>query len=142
MKAIFSAALVLGLCILASAADDKQAADPIGTWKCEYKIGDAKRTSELTIGKEGDKLIGAMNWPDQKDEKLKDEDRQKMFEIAFRYKNLGIKGYKGQDIKIVNVDDSKPCPATCQVPTRAWGLTNLAQRTKQSSSGQTPSQPH
>lgn len=72
MKAIFTAALVLGLCSLVGAVDDKKAADPIGTWKCEYKIGDQKRTSELTITKDGDKLAGTMNWPDQKDEKLKD----------------------------------------------------------------------
>ena len=31
-----------------------------------------KRTSELTITKDGDKLAGTMNWADQKDEKLKD----------------------------------------------------------------------
>ena len=70
MKTILSAALVLGLCGLASARDEK--ADPVGTWKCEYKIGDQKRTAELTIKKDGDKLAGTMNWPDQKDEKLKD----------------------------------------------------------------------
>ncbi|MBI3410988.1 MAG: hypothetical protein HY040_21860 [Planctomycetes bacterium] len=70
MKAILSAALVLGLGTLAGAGGEK--ADPVGTWKCEYKIGDMKRTSELTITKEGDKLAGTMNWPDQKDEKLKD----------------------------------------------------------------------
>jgi hypothetical protein len=29
------------------------------------------RTLELTIKKDGDKLVGTMNWPDQKDEKLK-----------------------------------------------------------------------
>ena len=69
MKAIFSAALVLGICGLAGAADKM---DPVGTWKCEYKIGDQKRTSELTITKDGDKLIGTMNWADQKDEKVKD----------------------------------------------------------------------
>lgn len=68
MKAILSLALVLGVTGLAVAAD----ADPVGTWKCEYSIGDQKRTSELTIKKEGDKLVGTMNWPDQKDEKLKD----------------------------------------------------------------------
>jgi hypothetical protein len=72
MKALISTAFVLGLCSLAVAADDKKAADPVGTWKCEYKIGDAKRTSELTITKDGDKLAGTMNWPDQKDEKVKD----------------------------------------------------------------------
>jgi hypothetical protein len=69
MKAILSMALVLGVCGLAGAADK---VDPVGTWKCEYKIGDAKRTAELTIKKDGDKLAGTMSWPDQKDEKLKD----------------------------------------------------------------------
>src|SRR5207247_5561844 len=46
--------------------------DPVGTWKCEYKIGDQKRTSTLTIKKDGDKLAGTMAWPDQKATKLKD----------------------------------------------------------------------
>src|SRR5262245_55727452 len=71
MKAILSAALGLGICGLAGAADDEKA-DPVGTWKCEYKIGDQKRTAELTIKKDGDKLAGTMSWPDQKDAKLKD----------------------------------------------------------------------
>ena len=70
MKTILSAALVLGLCGFARAEDQK--ADPVGTWKCEYEIGDMKRTAELTIKKDGDKLAGTMSWPDQKDEKLKD----------------------------------------------------------------------
>lgn len=70
MKTILSVALVLGLCGLASAEGEK--ADPVGTWKCEYKIGDQQRTSALTITKDGDKLAGTMNWPDQKDEKIKD----------------------------------------------------------------------
>jgi hypothetical protein len=70
MKAILSAALVLGLCGLASARDEK--ADPVGTWACEYAIGDMKRTATLTIKKDGDKFAGTMSWPDQKDEKLKD----------------------------------------------------------------------
>src|SRR5262245_17876268 len=70
MKTILSAALVLGLCGFTGAGGEK--ANPIGTWKCEYMIGDMKRTSELTIKKDGDKLAGTMNWPDQKDEKLKD----------------------------------------------------------------------
>ena len=69
MKAILSVALVLGVCGLAGAADK---VDPVGTWKCEYKIGDQMRTLELTIKKDGDKLAGTMNWPDQKDAKLKD----------------------------------------------------------------------
>jgi hypothetical protein len=70
MKAILSAALVLGLCGLAAARGEK--ADPVGTWKCEYEIGGMKRTLELTIKKDGDKLVGTASWPDQKDEKLKD----------------------------------------------------------------------
>ena len=69
MKAILSAALVFGLCGLAQAQDK---ADPVGTWKCEYTIGDMKRTADLTVKKDGDKLAGTMSWPDQKDEKLKD----------------------------------------------------------------------
>ena len=70
MKAILSATLVLGLCSLAGAKGDK--ADPVGTWKCEYEIGDQKRMSTLMIKKDGDKLAGTMSWPDQKAEKLKD----------------------------------------------------------------------
>ena len=70
MKAILSMALVLGFCGLAAAQGEK--ADPVGTWKCEYEIGDMKRTAELTVKKDGDKLVGTMNWPDQKDEKVKD----------------------------------------------------------------------
>src|SRR5690242_2373053 len=69
MKAILSMALVLGVCGLAGAADK---VNPVGTWKCEYEIGGQKRTSTLTIKKDGDKLAGTMSWPDQKDTKLKD----------------------------------------------------------------------
>jgi hypothetical protein len=70
MKAILSAAFVLGLCGAAAARDDK--ADPVGTWTCEYTIGDMKRTAELTIKKDGDGFAGTLSWPDQKGEKLKD----------------------------------------------------------------------
>src|SRR5215472_13942530 len=70
MKAILSMALVVGLCRLSGAQSDK--ADPVGTWKCEYEIGDQKRTSTLTITKHKDKLAGTMSWPDQKETKLKD----------------------------------------------------------------------
>jgi hypothetical protein len=70
MKTILSAALVLGLCGLASARDDK--ADPVGTWKCEYEIGGQKRMSTLTVKKDGDKLAGTMSWPDQKETNVKD----------------------------------------------------------------------
>ena len=68
MKAILSMALVLGVSGLAGAADT---ADPVGSWKCDYKIGDQPRTVTLTITKDGDKLAGTMNWADQKDEKVK-----------------------------------------------------------------------
>ncbi|HEY2784921.1 MAG TPA: hypothetical protein VGJ05_08100 [Fimbriiglobus sp.] len=71
MKTILSAAVVLGLCGLAGARDDKAKADPVGTWQCEYVIG-GKRTVTLTIKKDGDKLVGTMSCPDQKDEKIKD----------------------------------------------------------------------
>jgi hypothetical protein len=67
MTASLSMGLVLGVCGLAGAADT---VDPVGTWKCEYKIGDQMLTAELTIKKDGDKLAGTMSWPDQKDEKL------------------------------------------------------------------------
>ena len=70
MKAILSMALVLGFCGLAGAQGEK--ADPVGTWKCAYSIGDQNRTAELTIKKDGDKVEGTMTWPDQKDEKIKD----------------------------------------------------------------------
>ena len=73
MKAILSAALVVGLCgTPTGSAQGSGKADPVGTWKCEYTIGDMKRTAELTVKKDGDKLVGTMSWPDQKDEKLKD----------------------------------------------------------------------
>ena len=69
MKALLSMALVLGVCGLAGAADK---VEPVGTWKCEYEIGGQKRTSTLTIKKDGDKLAGTMSWPDQKETNLKD----------------------------------------------------------------------
>ena len=72
MKAIVTFAFVLALCSLARAADEKAKADPVGTWACEYAIGDLQRTATLTITREGDKLAGTMSWPDQKDATLKD----------------------------------------------------------------------
>jgi hypothetical protein len=80
MKTMLSAALVLGLCGLAGAQADK--ADPVGTWKCEYEIGGQKRTSTLTIKKDGDKIAGTMSWPDQKETQLKDV-KQKGAELTF-----------------------------------------------------------
>ena len=80
MKTILSVALVLGLCGLASARDEK--ADAVGMWKCEYKIGDQQRTSTLAIKMDGDKLAGTMSWQDQKEAKLKDvnlKDRELTF---------------------------------------------------------------
>lgn len=69
LKAILSVALVFVVCGIAVASNQS---DPVGTWKCEYSIGDQKRTSTLTIKKDGDNLTGAMSWPDQKDTPLKD----------------------------------------------------------------------
>src|SRR2546425_8913251 len=69
MKAILSMALVLGVCGLAGAADK---VEPVGTWQCEYEIGGQKRTSTLTLKKEGDKFVGTVSWPDPKEEKIKD----------------------------------------------------------------------
>ena len=91
MKTVFAAALALGLCGLAGAQDKK--ADPVGTWKCEYAIGDQKRTSELTIKKDGDKLVGTMSWQDQKDEKLKDvkwKDGELTFSAVRKFMDLEI----------------------------------------------------
>ena len=68
MKATLLMALVLGACGL---ADDK-AGDPVGTWQLRYEIGEQKRTSALTVKKEGDGFVGTMSWPDQKDEKIKE----------------------------------------------------------------------
>jgi hypothetical protein len=70
MKAILSAALVLGLCGLAGARDTK--ADPVGTWKCGYEIGGQKRESTLVIKTDGDKLAGTMTFQDKQEAKLKD----------------------------------------------------------------------
>jgi hypothetical protein len=67
MKAVFSMALVLGVCGFAGAADK---VDPVGTWKCEFEVGGQKGTCTLMVKKDGDKLVGTMNWPDQKDAKL------------------------------------------------------------------------
>ena len=69
MKAILSMALLLGVCGLSGAADK---VEPVGTWKCEYEIGGQKRTATLLVKKDGDKLVGTMTWPDQKETKLKD----------------------------------------------------------------------
>ena len=92
MKAIISAALVVGLCGLAGAQGDK--ADPVGTWKCEYDIG-GKRTCELTIKKDGEKLVGTMTWPDQKDEKLKDV---KLKDSTLTFSN--VRKFKGNEFAI------------------------------------------
>ncbi len=70
MKAMLSAALVLGLCGLAGAQDAK--ADPVGTWKCEYEVGGQKREATLAIKKDGDKLAGTMTFQDKQEAKLKD----------------------------------------------------------------------
>ena len=71
MKTLFTAALALGLCGV-TAAQDKEKANPVGTWKLEYEIGDQKREATLKVKKDGDKFAGTMTWPDQKEAKLKD----------------------------------------------------------------------
>src|SRR5262245_43097208 len=71
MKAILSMALVLGVCGLAGAADDK-VVDPVGTWKCAYEIGGQPRTATLKIKKDGANLTGTISWPDQDETKLGD----------------------------------------------------------------------
>jgi hypothetical protein len=70
MKAILTAAVMLGLCGLAPAADAK--ADPAGTWKCEYEIGGQKREATLVIKKDGDKFTGTMTYQDKQEAKLSD----------------------------------------------------------------------
>jgi hypothetical protein len=70
MKAILATVLVIGLCGVAQAQGTK--ADPVGTWKCEYQIGDQKREATLTVKKDGDKLAGTMKYADGQEAKLKD----------------------------------------------------------------------
>jgi hypothetical protein len=98
MKAIFSAAMltamVLGLGSLARAQDKKEQ-DPVGKWQCKYKIGDQERTSTLTVKKEGDKFEGTMDWPDQKDEKIKDP-KFKEGKLTFS----AVRKFMGNDIAI------------------------------------------
>ena len=99
MKTTLLAALVLGVCGLAGKVD------PVGTWKCQYKIGDLKRTAELTIKKDGDKLVGTMSWPDQKDEKLKDV---KLKDSTLKYS--AVRKFMGNEIPIeykLTVDGDK-----------------------------------
>ena len=92
MKAILSVALVLGFYGLVRAADT---ADPAGTWKLEYKIGEQQRTVTLTITKDGDKLAGTMTWPDQKEAKLKDV-KLKDGELTFS----AVRKFMGNEIAI------------------------------------------
>jgi hypothetical protein len=70
LKALLCFGLVLTICGLAGAQDQKT--DPVGTWKCEYKIGDQDRTCTLTVTKDADKFAGTISWPDQKETNLKD----------------------------------------------------------------------
>lgn len=93
MKAILTAALVIGLCGIAGARDEK--ADPVGTWKCEYEIGGMKRSSEMTVKKDGDKFTVTMSWPDQKDEKCKDV-KMKDGSLTFS----AVRKFQGNEIPI------------------------------------------
>ena len=92
MKAILSMALVLGLCGLVGAADN---VNPVGTWNCEYEIGGQKMTLALTIKKDGDKLVGTMSWPDQKNEKLKNV---KLKESALTFS--AVRKYMGNEFPL------------------------------------------
>ena len=80
MKAILATVLVFGVCGLAGAQGTK--GDPVGTWKCEYNIGDQKREATLTVKKEGDKVTGTMKFQDGQEAKLKDP-RVKDGELTF-----------------------------------------------------------
>ena len=70
MKAILFAAMVLGLCCLASAQDAK--ADPVGTWKFGAPLVPTKLESTLVIKKDGDKLAGTITSADKVEQQLKD----------------------------------------------------------------------
>ncbi len=102
MKSIISVAFVLGICGLAGARDAKS--DPVGTWKCEYKIGDMKRTSTLTITKDGDKLAGTMSWPDQKETKLTDVEL-KVGDLSFSAVRLFMDNKIAIDYKLTITGD-------------------------------------
>jgi hypothetical protein len=80
MKAIFTAAMVLGLCNLVGAREEK--ADPVGTWKCKYEIGGQEMESTLAVKKDGDKLVGTMTYHDKQEAKLK-EAKLKDGELTF-----------------------------------------------------------
>ena len=75
MKAILSVALVLGLCGLAGAADERQTTRS-GRGSASTRSAEQKRTSTLTIKKDGDKLAGTMSWPDQKDDEAQGPETQ------------------------------------------------------------------
>ena len=81
MKTVLTAALVLGLCGVASARDDKKA-DPVGTWKWETQIGENKRESTLKLKKDGDKLTGVMVGRDNAETKI-DDVKYKDGDLAF-----------------------------------------------------------
>ncbi len=91
MKAILSMALVLGVCGLAGAADDK-VVDPVGTWKCEYEIGGQQRTSTLKIKKGGDKLAGTMSWPDQEESEAQGPEAEGRYADILRRAEVGGDG--------------------------------------------------
>ena len=91
MRAILAAALAFGLCGVAGA--DGKKADPVGTWKLEYDIGGMKREATLTVKKDGDKVAGTMDWPDQKGAKLKDpkfKDGMLTFAVDRKLKDMEI----------------------------------------------------
>jgi hypothetical protein len=91
MRAILASALVVGLCGAAGAKDEK--ADPVGTWKLEYDIGQ-KREATMTLKKDGDKLDGTMVFQDKQEAKLKDpafKDGVLTFSLVRELKDMKIK---------------------------------------------------
>jgi hypothetical protein len=80
MKAVFTVALALGLCGFVSAREEK--ANPVGTWKCKYEVGGQEMESTLVVKMDGDKLVGTMTYPENKESKLK-EPKLKDGELTF-----------------------------------------------------------
>jgi hypothetical protein len=69
-------------------------------WKLEYDIGDGqKREVTLTVKKDGDKLAGTMDWPDQKGAKVKDP--------AFKENAAIVVGDEKREIDIAGKQEKK-----------------------------------
>ena len=64
MKTMLAAALAVGLCgITAAQEKDKPKADPVGTWKCEYEIGEAIEFGcSTSVGGGGETDVGGADF--------------------------------------------------------------------------------